>query len=159
MRCRLDGTKINDVKYQALAVAAFLGQEARELVHASQLRLAETARNLSRGNRGDFELGLPGDARLHLLRIVKQHCVHNRQAGRGETNHFPFGDEADKLELAQRNSGQYLAVSNKPSAIKLRQQQVLPGLARQLQRGGSWPHLHAAPTSSLAKERFPLSSS
>jgi len=108
MWCCQGSTEINDVKYQALAVAIFLGQEARELIRRSQWRCAETTRNFTRGNRGNFEFGQAGNACLYLLRTVLQYCIHEWQTGGGVSQYFPFGDEADKLELVQQDSDQYL---------------------------------------------------
>lgn len=104
MCAALGSTEINDVKYQAFAIAVLLRQETAELIHATEGCLVEPSGDFACRNGGDLEFGQAGNACLHLLRTVLQNCIHNRHTGRGVAQGVPFGDEGGELKLVQVRS-------------------------------------------------------
>ena len=91
------GTEINDVKHQGFTVAVLPGQKSRELVRGAELCAGEAARNLTRGERGNFELDQPSYPCLDLLRTVHQDCRDDRHAGGGVAQYVAFSDGGDDL--------------------------------------------------------------
>ena len=89
------GTKINDVKHQGFTVAILSRQKSCEPVRCAQLRAGKAARNLARGERGNFELDQPADPCFDLLRTVHQDSRNDRHAGGGVAQYVALEDGGD----------------------------------------------------------------
>lgn len=130
-----NGFKVCEVEYQRLAIAIFSGHEAAELKHPAHFRPCQLIGDLSCGQCLQLKSDLPCNACFHLLRRMRQSCLHHGNAG---------GRVAQHIALCQ---GRY---ANKPVLTSLRycHLAVRPLMPR---RAGSSQRLPSARSSSSAK--------